>query len=774
MMRNRIVKRITACLLVGLAALLSAACGKDNGNSGKDALGTGGAQNAGGEADDGYVYVPKFYDLPTDTEANFVSYTDMVFVGDGLYYTYSVDADESRSSEWCYIDAASPEAGPVVLANLGEYEVWDEETIASVICAAPCGEGGAVLLIENVPFAAEEQECYSIKQLARDGSEVFDKDITEYLRTGGDSSRYQMQMFTDEEGDIYISNDRDCVWVFDKEGNHTADIDLSNIQGYIAAVNILPDGRLGVVHQGNDGRTLMEVCRAEQREFSETYDNLPANCYNCNLEEGPNGGLLLNGNGGLCEYSMEEKEYRELFKWAECDIVESSVRQVKMLADGRIAVFCFDWTMKAGSLIVLDKVPASEVEETKTLILGCILSGSMLQEAVVEFNKTNSEYRIEIRNYGESYEDAKALMYNEIMAGNIPDMFLAEGIDVEMFAEKGLIEDLSPYLKASEEVRREDLFETVLNVYTVDDTLCAIPVTFCIQTLVGRTSEVGTEPGWTLEEMIAFAEAHPDTPILPDATKKSILNACMLFDMDSWVNYETGECFFDTPEFKKLMEFVNRYPAQRDASLPQAKVQIMEHMALLHPFILSEFEEWQVETAVFQEPITAIGYPSGNANGINAFGYDAVCVSSTSPYKDAAWSFIESLLAEKVQESEKTWGFPIRISSFEKKLAEAMEPNYMYDENGEIVLDENGNPKEYSNYTYGYSDGFEVKIYAMTQEEADGIRYLIEHVGIIEYDGNIGLIIVEEMEPYFAGQKSVDEAAAIIQRRVQLYLEEKR
>ncbi|MDE6065119.1 MAG: extracellular solute-binding protein, partial [Lachnospiraceae bacterium] len=448
-----------------------------------------------------------------------------------------------------------------------------------------------------------------------------------------------------------------------------------------------------------------------------------------------------------------------------------------------IAVYCSDWSAGADSLILMEKRPASEVVEKEILTLGCMQLDFRLQAAVVEFNKMSDKYKIEIRNYGESvdysvenaYEDARTLFYNDILTGKAPDMFLADDINMKLFAVKGLIEDLSPYLDSSTVVQREDLFETILNAYTIDGILCAIPRSFGVQTLAGRTSEVGEESGWTLTEMIAFAEAHPETQLLPDASKLQVLGACMMFNFDSWVNWETGECFFDTPEFKAVLEFANKYPAEADESLPSAQQQVIAHMTLLDSFGLNDPQSWQLERLKFNEPITAIGYPSSSSNGVLAFGSSAVCISTTSQNKEAAWSFIESLLTEKSQEDETLYDFPVRVSIFEKKLAEAMVPDYVYDENGEPLLDEDGNPKEQSHLGYNYGDGIEIRVYAVTQEEADGIRHVISQIdGIYSYDRSMMEIILEEIEPYFAGQKSVDEVTGIIQSRVQIYINESR
>lgn len=799
---NILLKRITAVLLAGTMALGLAACGSggngggnsENGDSSAGSNGGGGTtQNTGGEKDDGdYVYIPQFYDLPADTEADSVQYSSVSFVENRMYYKHQVLKNGNLSNDWCYVDMDNPEAEPVVVLGLAEYEVWTQDSAGSVIMASADEDGGTILLLNTVPLVSmdataeelarqERDTTYSIKKLAADGTEVFDTDVTEYLQMDVINS-YPQRIFTDQEGSLYISNNVSYVWVFDKEGNHTADIDLSRIQGYVAAVNILPDGRLGVAHQGSSGMQI-EVYNSDKGQFSETLSNLPSNCYNSNLAAGPNGGVLLNGSSSLYEYNPETQEYTELVKWSDCDINSNSIREIATLADGRIAVYCSDWSAGTDSLILMEKKPASEVAEKETLTLGCMDLDFRLQAAVVEFNKTSDKYKIEIRNYGESvdysvenaYEDARTLFYNDILTGKAPDMFLADDINMKLFAVKGLIEDLSPYLDNSTVVQRDDLFETILNAYTIDGILCAIPRSFSVQTLAGRTSEVGEESGWTLAEMIAFAEAHPETQLLPYASKLQVLSTCMIFDFDSWVNWETGECFFDTPEFKAVLEFANKYPAEADASLPSAQQQVIAHMTLLDTFGLTDPQSWQLERLKFNEPVTAIGYPSSSSNGVLAFGSSAVCISTTSQNKEAAWFFIESLLTEKSQEDETLYDFPVRVSVFEKKLADAMVPDYMYDENGELLLDEDGNPKEWSHLSYNYGDGVEISVYAVTQEEADGIRHVISQIdGIYSYDQSMMEIILEEIEPYFAGQKSVDEVTGIIQSRVQLYINENR
>lgn len=814
-MGNQRIKRITAFFLACMVAFLFGACrqgenqsdnGAGNGTGNISTTGGSGAagttQDTGGRTEDSQSASPLFYELPRDEEADSVIYTSVSFEGDRMYYIYTAYQAEAKRSEWCYVDIADSLTEPVAVLDLTEYETRGEEEETDVMGACPCEDGGTVLLLRTQPVLLEDaqEEAYArrqretryrLKKLAADGTIVFDMEVTAYLQTAVYSTAgiFDLQIFADKENAVYVSDKASCVWVFDKEGNHRTSIGLQKVQGFAAAVHMLPDGRLGVLYQGGgiQGNGMqMAFYNPNTGQLMENHTNLPQGCRDFSPAAGADGGILLSG-GVLYEYNCKTKECKELVKWSDYGINADTVRQAAALTEGRLAVYCSDYREGTDSLLLFLGQDIQSGENTtrpakEVLTLGAMYVSPFLRAAVVQFNRTNEHYRIEIKSYGstgnasaENGEDARMRFYSDIMTGNAPDMFLAGEVDMSLFAMKGLIADLSPYLEDGAAVERADLFDTVLSAYTVGDTLCAIPVSFCIRTIAGRTAEVGGESGWTLEEMIAFAEAHPKTPILPCATKKEILDVCLLFDFDRWVDWEAGECFFDTPEFKEVMAFANRYPAGEEASNGRKMEEIMEHRALLHRFHIQLLQDWQMETLLFQELITVIGYPSSDRGGVFVVGYDDVCISASSPNKEAAWSFIETLLSKELQKSkELPHGIPIRADVFEEKLAEEMEPHYKLDANGEVLLDENGKPKEESHVGVFVGD-MEFWLYAVTQEEADGIRQVISRIDGMYDENNILMeIILEEIEPYFAGQKSVDEAADIIQNRVQLYLNESR
>lgn len=787
-MKNINLRQVLSMALAAVLALSLTACGSsgaaENGN------GNGGGQSSGEES---YVWVPSYMDISMEED----SYMNSVsFVGSNMYYNYSTYG-EVNSRDFRCMDLTNLDASPVVLYTIEE-EPYDPEAefYTYIGNVAASGDGGVLLMEQTQPVITNyddpsawerqmQQTTFSLRKVGADGNEVFNIDITQYVKMDQNNT-YVQYLLANGEGRIFVSNGS-YLWVFEADGTHTTDIALNESgSGWIRGMGFMSDGRIAIIqNNGNTGDTEIKIYNEEKKDFSDVYKNLPPNVYNSGISAGPGGSVLLEGDSSLFAYDPETQTYTELLQWLKSDMNPDYVESVSMLDEETIAVYYRDWSSSDPSIILLKKTPASEVVQKQILVLGCMSLNQALQSAVVNFNKTDSEYRIEVREYAASvdwsqsdaqnaYSNAQTLMNNDILTGNAPDLFVASDINLALFAQKGVIEDLNPYLESSSVVNRSDLIGPVLDAYTNSGILCTIPTSFYVSTLVGRTSEVGDKAGWTLDEMIAYSEQYPDAKLYASAYRDAVLRNCLVYDFDSYVNWETGECFFDSENFKRVLELANQYPEEIDWSVSEPTL-LANHEALLYSMSMSNFQVWQLAELMFGEPATPIGYPSSNGTGVVVSGNSGVCISATSANKEACFRFIESMLTEEAQSDNMfMWGFPILQSAFDSQLAEAMVAEYMLDENGEPMLDENGDPIEISHYGYGWND-VSFDLYSVSEEDAAAIRETINRISCAaDYDEEIMNIIEEESGAYFAGQKSVDEVVKIIQGKVQLYVNESR
>ena len=250
-----------------------------------------------------------------------------------------------------------------------------------------------------------------------------------------------------------------------------------------------------------------------------------------------------------------------------------------------------------------------------------------------------------------------------------------------------------------------------------------------------------------------------------------MLSTCLQYSSDAFIDYSTGKCNFDSQEFLDILEFCNTFETETEYdregdSFPK---QISDGRILLNNFNLYEMTEMQMYSLMFNEPITFIGYPTvDGSSGNRIMGENCYAITTESKNPDGAWEFIESQLQ---YEPQPEWGrmfrFPTRKDMLEESFEEAMKEEGEYDENGEIMLDENGEPIIWPKTTWGYDD-WEAEIYAATPEQVQMVRDLIDSaVAGTNNDETILKIITEEAAAYFEGQKSAQEVAGIIQSRVQ-------
>ena len=345
-------------------------------------------------------------------------------------------------------------------------------------------------------------------------------------------------------------------------------------------------------------------------------------------------------------------------------------------------------------------------------------------------------------------------------------------------ASKGVLEDLTPYLESSGTVNKDDLLESVLNAFTYSDKLVSIPAAFSLQTVIGSGADLGDREGWSVEDMIAYADAHPDAQLFNYSSKENILQMCMMFGEDAFVNWESGECKFDTPEFKAILEFVNRFPDefQYEDGQASAPTRLQNGEILLDTCGIYDFGEVQMYEEIFKGDYTCIGYPTVDGSSGTVLNVSSdMAITTKSDHKDGAWSFIESYLT--ADEPNPGWSFPNSKERLQKMAEEAVKVEYATDENGDILTDENGEPiLSGGSSSVMYEDGWSYEYRQPTQEEVDLILGLIDKAkpANVGGDDEISKIISEEAAAYWQGQKSVDEVAKIIQNRIQTYVDENR
>lgn len=751
--KRTIRRRLLAMALAAVTALSLAACGN----------------SAGGETvKKEWVWVPEFVTIEDES----VSYYDMQLVGDALCYQ-SYDYNEETGEATQSICRYSLADGSIEKTPLSyvEEKNWSMNRVAFA-------QDGSMYAVVNVYGEDYSKSETFLCKFGADGKQIFAEDMTSLV-----AESYTDSIAIDGEGRIYVAGDAN-IWLFDADGNKRGTVTLGSDVNWVRAMGSGKDGKMYICYYSSNGGNSLSDIDFDGKKVGNTYENFPGSNSNT-LVPGIEKDFLSQDGSRVYEYDVKSQTATELFSWLDSDINGNYVQGFWGLEDGRILAVTRDYETDENGIALLTKTKASEVPQKETIVIGSLYGGSDIQSAAVKFNKSNDKYRISIKGYldfngwdGNDYEaymaDGINRMNNDITSSNCPDILDLSGLNIKQLAAKGVFEDLNGYLDKSEKLGREDFLANILEAYTLDGKLVSIPYSFQMTTVAGKGSEVGTEMGWTIDELIAYADAHPDTQLFDNMSKEQIMMYLMIYNADYFIDWSTGECNFDTDEFKSLLNFVNRFPNQEDIKWDEDDLstpnKIQKGQVLLYEVNVYDFNELQMCNEIFQGDASYIGYPTMDGSvGCMLAASQAYAITSKSKQKDGAWEFVESFLTqeENPDRGYSRFGFPTVKSKLEAMAADAVEVKYYTDENGEAIVMNAGS-------SVSYQDGWTYEYRIPTQEEVDLAMSLMEIAKPVSYSqgDEVLNIINEEAAPFFKGQKTVDEVATVIQSRIKIYVSE--
>ncbi|MDE7286619.1 MAG: extracellular solute-binding protein [Lachnospiraceae bacterium] len=750
MKKNR--KFTLAAVLAGILFTALAGCGKSGGNqAGEDG------------AKEGSVYVPEFMQLDLTCD-----YMDaFVAAGDVAYISASTWDEEAGYSGVVYkYDLMENKAQQL-------FELGENENIYGMIV----NEDGTLTMVsgsDNYVFDEEGEvvensfKMSAFRISAEDGTVIEESDITEHFPES--EYIYIQRMCGDAQGNIYLSDGNSMICVLDKNYQKLCDIDIGD-----QWINSMAASKEGDVYASVDGK--LKKIDLAGKKIGETVENLEIG-WGDTLYTGMNTSFLVSSNSQVSVLDLSAATKETLFNWIDVDINAENIQYVGELSDGRIWAITREYKEEGGAayeLVCFTKKDRSEVAAKDEIVFGTMWMDSDIRKQIIDFNKTNSQYRIVVREYGaDDYESGLIQLGADLTTANCPDLINLSQVDFAQYASKGVLEDLYPYMEKSG-IKKEEYLENILKAYEVDGSLYGIMPLFYINSIAAKTSLVGEENGWTLTEMLDLVdEVNPPYVMMYDS-RNTMLWYCVYQDIDEFIDWESGECFFNGEEFIRALEFAARFPDDADVDYSEREsieTLLHENNVLLMQTTLSSVQEYQMMRGMFGEEITYVGFPNKEQKGnlvVSASG--SLGMSSKSKYKDGVWEFMKTLIEKEYQDSlvneHGNWGFPIRKESLEKQFELDMTPNYYEDEDGNQIE----NPKT----TWGYND-FSIEIMAATQEEVDAVKALIASAEKVSgnTDQQIINIITEETEPFFKGQKSAADVANIIQNRVQIYVNENR
>lgn len=606
----------------------------------------------------------------------------------------------------------------------------------------------------------------------------------------------------DGKGRIYIS-DSSHIWLYSSEGEYHGTVDLDAQSDTV--LRLAGTDREGEIYAAGRSRAGYELIKIDfdRKKAGPVYNNLNIGNGICIFGPGIEKDFLVSDGTSLYEYDLRSKSLEKLFEWMDFNINGDSLQSLGFFSGIAAAAgkdnmtgeyFLARRTARSDAAASEDSAGAASdsPQEKREIVLATLSlqNDRYLKDAVYRFNKASKDWHITIKEYGtpsgdlgERYERwtmdewsaAVSRLNADLVSDHCPDIVDLTDINIEVLAQKGMFLDLGACLDESDVLSREDYPANILEACTYQGRLLGIPKHFSVTSVMAHASDVGTEQGWTLEELIAYGTAHPGAELFEEADRSEIMNYCMSFYESFFVDMEKGECHFDSPEFKNLLEFARSFPHKKEnapgefVSLP---VKISNRDVLLDKPFLTRFGCLQYQDAVFENDGVWIGFPTPDKTPGHALHFSSVyAVTSRSLAAEGAWEFIEGYLL-----AEYDYGtFPSRRQELQELVDSYLENER--DSNGELVLDDDGQPIPLirTGGTISYTDGWSYKYHRDTPEEIGEVLAILaaaRRPDTFHGNGFIMLIINEEAEAFYNNQKSLDETVDIIQRRIQNYVDE--
>jgi len=462
----------------------------------------------------------------------------------------------------------------------------------------------------------------------------------------------------------------------------------------------------------------------------------------------------------LQAFSLKTKTLETVLEWKDADLTFLPCL-LSINSDGAIAAIGYG---PGGNISTAAYLTPSSTDpnagKTEIVVAGLEISTDVtVLTAVKYFNQSHSDCRIVLRDYAEDFvfddedyrKDLAELnqkMRMEVYSGDAPDVWIdreSDALGLTAFASDACLVDLYPYIKNDPDIKADDYFKNVLFGYDTNGKLYRIPSGFFTRCFYGNPSVIGTDSSWTVSDYYALSEKlGPEKKILTDIPKKDLLEWTLETQMDSLLDLNSGRVSFDSDYFLEFLKWADDYGTDAE-NYVTAPNDVMKNQLAIDLTWIESPQGFYSNYSLLKFMPTYLGYPGSNGDGLS-FSSAYVCgITAGCEDPDLAWDFVRLFLLDDIQNNIGGGFIPVSRNAAAKQIE--------------------------NNVEYMEGDGID----ASTLDAVFWNSYydVLEKVNVpsgANYE--VSCIVLEESAAFFAGQKTAEETAALIQNRVQIYVDD--
>ncbi|NIK70395.1 multiple sugar transport system substrate-binding protein [Paenibacillus sp. BK720] len=351
----------------------------------------------------------------------------------------------------------------------------------------------------------------------------------------------------------------------------------------------------------------------------------------------------------------------------------------------------------------------------------------------------------------------------EVLSGKGADLFAFTTVElpIDKYVNKGAFENVEDWMKRDAGFDHQQYLMNIMEGSKMNGGLYIMPVEFYLEALYGDEDGLKNagltidDKNWTWNQ---FAEMNKQLKgkngstysmnfLPPDA----MINNLVSDNYNRLIDVASGKASFDSPFFTELLMEVKQMYDDKELS-GDAAAQFSK--SLLSYSLMTSPSDYLVRLAayfkngkVYQKP-----HAADQQSGVSFLVTNQIAMNAHSEVKRDAWEFMKFLLSEEMQSYPHQTGFSLNKAVNEKAIDD---------------VKKNGVDKDVG----AKGGGAVVKV---TDENLDALRDMLSEASSrnVGYETTVQQIIAEEVKAFFAGQKSAEAVAKLIQNRVTTYLNE--
>ena len=345
----------------------------------------------------------------------------------------------------------------------------------------------------------------------------------------------------------------------------------------------------------------------------------------------------------------------------------------------------------------------------------------------------------------------------DLLAGEGPDIIFG-AINYRQIDQSDVLLDLS------ENVTSPSLYGNVMDFARTDGCLYQVPLAFGLEGIMVDSADVPSDAvGFTFESYNDYISGPCNGKDPNRMTRLTFMCTCIA-EMSS--TYQSGSGYnYNCDTFARTAEFVNNQilPDELDPEM------LLQNGAEENPYT-SDFVTIRSTMGLIDMTSGCIdsqrimGFPSEDGLGLLINVSDSVAVSAATALEADCRAFVELLMSDDIQNLfAENCGLSVNRNS-QEEVCEPFAEGYTrwYDSLSEL-------------YTQSQLDLYGLPLSGVDSDLLkEQINSYIENAaGIRMLDAPVEIIVREEIQAYFAGQKTIDETMQIIQNRVDTFVNER-